>query len=145
MSTITSSSTAGASGRTAWVGIAAAVGGSALAYYGAYGDPHAKSSQESAVPFLIGLSCVVAGLAFTLVVPRMSRVGAPRIWPLGTGIVAVLLMPVAFWSGVPLVLGAAAVFGGQRARSKATVALGVLAVLGSLAMAILGNTVLSSS
>jgi hypothetical protein len=127
------------------VGIAAAVCGSALVYYGAYGDPHAKSNQESAVPFLIGVCCLVAALAFALLVPRMSRAGAARVWTIGTGVLAVVLTPIAFWSGVPLVLGTAAVFGGSRARSRATVVLGAVAVVGSLAMAVLGNTVLSSS
>ena len=145
MSTVTTSSATSASARSAWVGVAAAVCGSALVYYGAYGDPHAKSNQKSAVPFLIGVSCLVAALVFTLVVPRMSRVGAPRIWTIGTGVVAVVLTPVAFWSGVPLVLGTAAVFGGSRAGSRATVVLGAIAIVGSLAMTVLGNTILSGS
>ncbi len=145
MSAVTTSSATTATGRTAWVGIAAAVGGSALAYYSAYGDAHAQARQESAVPFLVGACVAVAVLAFTLLVPRMSRVGASRFWTIGTGIVALVLTPIAFWSGVPLVLGAAAVLGGSRARSKATVALGSIAVIASVAMAVLGNTVLSSS
>lgn len=144
MSTVTASTTS-TSARTAWVGIAAAAGGSALAFYGAYGDPHTKANQEAAVPFLAGVSCLVAALAFAVVVPRMARAGASRAWSIGTGVVALVLTPIAFWSGVPLVLGAAAVLGGSRARSKATVALGALAIIGSLAMTVLGNTVLSGS
>lgn len=145
MSAVTTSPSTRASSRTTWVGIAAAVCGSALAYYSAYGDPHARAQQESAVPILIGFTVVVAGLTFALVVPRMAREGASRVWTIGTGIVALVLTPVAFWSGVPLVLGAAALFGGRRAGSTSTVVLGSLAIVGSLAMAVLGNTVLSTS
>jgi len=145
MSTLSTSPSTSATTRTAWVGVAAAVCGSALTYYGAYGDPHAKSSQESAVPFLVGVSCLVAALAFGFVVPRMSRDGASRAWGIGTGVGALVLTPVAFWSGVPLVLGAAAVLGGSRARSRATVVLGAVAVVASIAMTVLGNTILSSS
>lgn len=144
MSAVTTSPVTKPSARTAWVGIAAAACGSALAYYGAYGDPHAKAQQESAVPFLVALTVVVATLAFTLV-PRMSRAGAARGWTMGTGIVALVLTPVAFWSGVPLVLGAAGVLGGRRAGSRTTVVLGALAIVASIAMAVLGNTVLSNS
>src|ERR1700754_1940341 len=98
MSALTTSSATNAPARTAWVGIAAAVAASALAYYSAYGDSNAKSNQEAAVPFLIGASCLVAALIFALVVPRMSREGASRVLTIGTGIVAVVLTPVAFWS-----------------------------------------------
>lgn len=134
-----------ASARTAWTGIAAAVAGAALATYGAYGDPHPKSNQEHAVPFLAGACVVVAALAFGLLVSRLSRPGASPAWRIGTGVVAVVLTPIVFWSGVPLVLGAAAALGGRRARSTAAVALGVIAIVASVLMAVLGNTVLSSS
>lgn len=145
MSAVTTSSAPSAPGHTAWVGVAAAVGGSALAAYSAYGDPHTKSNQESAVPFLVGLSLLVAVLTFALVVPRMARVGASRFWTMGTAVLALALTPVAFWSGVPLVLGVASGLGGRRASSRATVVLGAVSIVGSVAMAVLGNTVLSSS
>ena len=144
MSAATSPATTTSTGRTVWVGVAAAVCGSALAYYGAYGDPHPKANQEAAVPFLVGVSCVAAALAFALVVPRIRRSGSSRAWGIATGVLAVVLTPVAFWSGVPLVLGAAAVYGG-RGRSPATVVLGAVAIAVSLAMTVLGNTVLQSS
>jgi hypothetical protein len=97
----------------------AGITAAALATYGAYGDPHAKSSQESAVPSLAGASCVVAALAFGLLVPRVTRPAVSRAGGIGTGIGAVVLTPIAFWSDVPLVLDAAAVVGGRRGRAGA--------------------------
>ena len=62
-----------------------------------------------------------------------------------TGAVAAVLTPIVFWSGVPLVIGVAAVIAGRRTSSKAAVVLGAIAVALSVVMAVLGNTVMSSS
>jgi len=142
------------------LGAATIVGAAALAIYGAYGDPHAKSNQISGVPFLIVIAAVVAVLVFGVLVPRALRAvhaGTPAAsrWAAGHGVVAALAIPV-FWSGIPLVLGTAAILLGLEGRRSAvrgtsvrsfTVAfvLGLIAVAGSVAAVILGNTVLSGS
>lgn len=133
--------------------MAAAAG---LAVYAAYGDPHPKTSQEDGVPFLIALSAVVGAAVFGLLVPRALRAvgaaspGAPR-WALGHGIAAVVLL-TAFWSGLPLVVGPAAVILGMEGRRppargarrggaySASLMLGVVAVVASIAITVVGNT-----
>lgn len=133
-------------------GIAAAVVGVALVIYGAYGDPHTKSSQTSAVPFLSVVVVVAAALVFGLVVPRGLRAERASRWALVPGIVSIVLFPLGFWSGVPLVLGGAAALLGSQPKdrsgdrvSTAAVVLGGIVVLGSLVVTILGNTIWSSS
>lgn len=127
----------------------------AIAWYGAYGDPRHLASQEQAVPFIIAVATVVAVLVFGLLVPAgLKAVAAGSSgWTgggLALGIVAVLAVPVSFWSGLPLILGVAAgLLGGaarrtgRRGTGTATVVLGVLAVVAGLALTILGNTLLS--
>ena len=73
---------------------------------------------------------------------------------LAMGIVGVVLVPIASWSGLPVVIGTAAALlgiGGRdaasgRGRALATwsVALGAVAAIGSVVFAILGNTLLAS-
>lgn len=115
-----------------------------LVAYSAYGDPHTASEQKNAVPFLAIVSIVVAALVFPLLLPRLSR-EASRRWSVVTGAIAVAASLVAFWAGVPLVLGVVAAIAGRRNRSTAAVVLGVAAVGISIAMAIVGNTILSTS
>jgi len=131
--------------RSTAVAIGTTVAAAALVAYSAYGDPHPEGNQESAVPFLIVVSCVVAGAAFGWALPRMTRGSRASRWALATGIVAVVLTPVAFWSGVPLVLGAVATVGGRRGGSRAALVLGVVAAVGSVLMAVVGNTILTKS
>jgi hypothetical protein len=138
----------------ALMGTAAAVVAAAIAVYGAYGDPHPKSSQESGVPFLVIVDLAVAALLFGLVVPRALRSGSVR-WGLVPSILA-LVGVLAFWSGVPFVVGAAgaliAAQGRQRARDNgaragghtAALVLGAVAMAAGVAFTVLGNTVLAS-
>jgi hypothetical protein len=135
-------------------GLASAVVAVGLVVYSAYGDSHPKHQQTSAVPFLSAVAVVGALLAFGLLVPRGLRAAgrgadsAPR-WALVPGIVALVLFPLAFWTGLPLVLGSAAALVGSRPRpdgtrvSTAAVVVGGIAVFGGLLMSIVGNTVLS--
>ena len=141
------------------IGVAVAIAASGLTVYAAYGDSHAGSSQRSAVPVLVGIVLVVAAAVFGLLVPRLLnaiRNVSPRAARGATvcGVAAFVSM-VAFWSGVPLVLGAAAALLGADGRRAvrasgmasrpytATLILGVIAVVGSVAMTVLGNTVLA--
>jgi hypothetical protein len=141
------------------IGVAVAIAASGLAGYAAYGDPHANSSQRSAVPVLVGIAIVVSAAFFGLLVPRLVnaiRAASPRAARGATVCgVAALVSTVAFWSGVPLVLGVAAALlgadgrqvaraGGMASRPyTAALILGVIAVVGSVAITVLGNTVLA--
>lgn len=132
------------------IGAIAAAAAAALAYYGAYGDPHPKANQESGVPSLVVIGIVAAAVVFGYLVPRslrsIKRTG--RIY----GITALVLTPFVFWSGVPVILGAAGVFvgradagrGADPARDKqrtAAVVTGALAIALTIAATVLGNTV----
>jgi len=127
--------------------------GVAVAVYGAYGDPHPKSSQEHAVPFICGVLAVIAVAVFGALVPAglrgiASRPGRWSGWALTTGIVALLATPVSFWSGLPVLLGtAAAVLGvagrrtgtGGRGLPTAALTVGAFAAVASVVIAVLGN------
>lgn len=144
MSTIATQPVADRPTRTVLAGVLTAAAAVVLAVYSAYGDPHAQAQQKNAVPFLAGLSLAAAALAFPLLLPRLSRESSRR-WSTLTGVIAVIASVVGFWTGVPLVLGVVAAIAGRRNRSTASVALGIVAVGISLLMAVMGNTVLSSS
>jgi hypothetical protein len=132
-------------GRSTLTAIGTCVASAALITFAAYGDPHPENGQEAAVPFLIALSCVTVAIAFGLLVPRMVASVSGRRWALGVGVVAAIATPVVFWSGAPLALGVAAAFGGRTAGSRAAGVLGVIAVAASVAMTVLGNTILTRS
>ena len=118
-----------------------------------------RANQESGVPFLVAIDVVAAALVFGLLVPRLLRAivdGSPRA-ARGAVLcgVAALVSMVAFWSGAPLVLGGAAALLGTKGRRQAggrgmgsraytaTLILGVIALVGSVAITVLGNTVLA--
>ncbi|HUZ28670.1 MAG TPA: hypothetical protein VMU90_05480 [Solirubrobacteraceae bacterium] len=146
---------------TAWVALAAIAAAAGLAAYAAYGDPHPKANQQAGVPFLIVVSVVVGVAVFAGLVPKGLRAiraaapSAPR-WAVGFGAVAVVSC-AAFWSGVPIVIGAAAALlgieGRRGAATGATTArpynvatvLAVVTIVASTAFVVLGNTVLSHS
>lgn len=138
----------------ALAGAATAVVAAGIAIYGAYGDPHPKPNQESGVPFLVVVDVVLAALVFGLLVPLALRGGSARLG-LVTSIVSVVAL-AAFWSGAPIVLGAAGALigaqGRQRARENGTrtgahtaaLVLGAAAVAVTVVVTVLGNTVLTS-
>ena len=108
-------------------GLAALVLACALTVLGAYGDPHPKASQEQAVPFICGVLVVVAAGVFGLLVPAGLRRAAasPGAWSggaLALGVAALVAVPVAFWRGLPLLLGPAGVLLGGAGRQAATAA-----------------------
>jgi hypothetical protein len=99
----------------------------------------ADSAREALSMVAFGL--VVVGLLYPLVVVRGLRAADASGRALALGILAVLLIVPAFWSGLPMILGAAAAllgYAGRRAETgsgKATAAfvLGVLGMVGYVA------------
>jgi hypothetical protein len=139
--------------RTARMGAGAAVLAMALVVYGAYGDAHASDSQKSAVPVLLGLVVVAAGIVYGLLAPSALRAvdsgaAAARRWAVGLAVASVLSLAV-FWSGLPLVVGGAAALVGREGRSRAAGSrafgaatwLGAGAAAVAVAVTIIGNTV----
>lgn len=116
------------------LGIAAFVIAGGLSLQGA------DSVQEAIVEVVLQLA--VAAVLFAVVVPRGLRHESAGGRGLAMGIVALLLVVPAFWSGLPLLLGtAAAVLGyaGKRASARAGLAtaslvIGLLAVVAYLAI-----------
>jgi hypothetical protein len=92
--------------------------------------------------FEVGLDLVAAILLFGLVVPRGLRHGAAGGRGIVMAAIALLLVVPAFWLGLPLQLGAAAVilgWAGKRGaegsgKSTAALVLGALAVVAYLAI-----------
>lgn len=142
-------------------GLAVLVAMAAIVWYGAYGDPHPKASQEQAVPGLIALMAVITAVVFLAVVAPGLRSAAAHIgrWGgigLALGILGLLAVPFAAWSGLPLTLGTAAALLGSTIRTAAnasgrptrlatsTLVVGVAAIVLSVVMVVVGNTVMSS-
>jgi hypothetical protein len=138
-------------------GILALAVACAVAAFGAYGDPHPKANQEHAVPYICAVAAVLAIGIFGFLVPAglrgvANRAGLWSGWALVLGIVGLVIIPVTFWSGVPLLLGTAAVLLGSagrqamaagRGRGVASWALGLgaFAIVACLVMAIVGTVV----
>jgi len=134
----------------------AILGAAATAIYGAYGDPSAKASQEHAVPFIVAADAVMALLIFGLLV-GWARRSATRSAGVGLALAAVGLVaiPIAFWSGMVIVVATAGIALGLSARRVAAsagrsaglattaVSIGVAALVVSTALVVLGNTVLA--
>ncbi len=125
-------------------------------FYGAYGDPHPQSSQEHGVPVVIGIGVVLAGLIFGLLVPWAGRtVSRAAGFGLALSLVGLVTIPVIFWSGFGVIVaGAGALLGLQARRTAAragrasglgttAAVLGVIAMVASTALLVLGNTVLA--
>ena len=86
---------------------------------------------------MVALVVVVTGLVFGYALPRSLPRGGSGRWALGYAVVAALLVVPAFWSGVPFVLGVAAVIEGNAGRTArsgagASIAAVVLGALTSL-------------
>jgi len=147
-------------GRSLKWGVAAAVA-AVVDVYGVYGGPVVQPDQKAGLPFDIAVAAVAAGVVFGAVVPRVLRgsrdADRRRARPgLVFSVLGVVLVPVAFWSGIPLILEAGGCLVGSATRVEArrigtasrastvAAAFGVLAVFASLIMVVLGNTVFSS-
>jgi hypothetical protein len=134
-------------------GIGALAVGVCVAIYGAYGDPNPKASQEQAVPFICAVLAVVAIGLFGFLLPAglrgvSTRTGRWSGWALVMGILGLVAVPVSFWSGLPFLLGTTAMVLGSaarraatngRGRSTAAFVIGIIVMVASLVMAILGN------
>ena len=144
--------------RTASVALAVLVVAAVSAWWGAYGGSHPSAEQEAAVPFLIGVDVIAAVVVFGAVVPWAGRPGKEQRlarFGLGLGIIGLLLVPVVFWSGVPLIIAAGGIVLGDRGRragrdagrgtgmSTAAVVIAVITLIAAVAMLVLGNTVLT--
>jgi peptidoglycan/LPS O-acetylase OafA/YrhL len=132
-------------------GLVALVAMAAMVWYGAYGDPHPKSDQEAAVPALIGVMAVVIVALFLGLVAAGLRGAAanPGRWSaigLSLSTLGLLAVPFASWAGAPLAFGIAGALLGAATSVKvgaAARAIGVVAVILSVVMLVVGNTVLS--
>lgn len=70
--------------------------------------------------FELGIQIVAAGVIFGLVVPRGLRHESPGRRALVMGVLGALLVAPAFWLGLPIQLGAAAVLLGYAGRRDST-------------------------
>lgn len=113
------------------IAIAAALTGLAFANFST-----TEGQNGSASDFLMmaPIAVVLAAVLFLLVLPRTRPQGPARIW---LGVLSLLAFP-AFWSGLPMVLGVAAVTAARRAGSVAWGVVGGLAVVASLVVCVIG-------
>jgi hypothetical protein len=141
--------------RSNWtIGAFALLSACALDIYAAYGDPDPKSDQEAAVPFLVVTAALATLAVFGWLVPKTHQaIGQRRPtagrWIFGTSFTALLLVPIAFWSGLPIILGAAGAYLAYGARDnerattpmKAALPLGVTAIAATIALTVVANLV----
>lgn len=98
-----------------------AIGALAFANFGDNGD----NGGAGAYAVAVGLSAIVAAVLFARVLPAAAN-PARAGWILAA---LALATCVVFWTGLPFVLGMAAVYSGVRAGRNAPAALGALAVV----------------
>ncbi len=118
--------------------IPAAIASTAIAVTLSYLGAH--DNRERLVE--LGLQIVAAGVLFGVVVPRGLRQESAGGRALVLGALALLIVVPAFWSGLPIQLGAAACllgYAGKRAdtgsgKAIASLVLGLLAVVAYLAI-----------
>lgn len=141
----------GGRARSARVGGVVTILALAVIAYGTYGDSTASDSQQkSGVPLMI-MAVVAAVLVFGLLAPMAIRAveaggEAGRRWAVGLSVVSVVSL-VAFWSGLPLLVGGAAALVGKTGREHAATSkafswawgLGLFAAVATIAVTILGN------
>jgi ABC-type spermidine/putrescine transport system permease subunit II len=104
---------------------------------------NADSASEAAVEVVV--QAAVAAVVFGLVVPRALRHEGAGGRGLVMGVLALLLVMPAFWSGLPLLLGSGAALVGQAGRHAergsgkaiASLVVGLLAVVGYVAVYVL--------
>lgn len=92
--------------------------------YGVYGDAQPKADQKAGLPFVLIVAVIAAVVVFGVVVPRALRsMRATSATPGAAGLVlsilGLVLAPVAFWSGIPVVLGAGGSLLGSQGRRSA--------------------------
>ena len=80
--------------------------------------PPVKPDQLRALPIVVVVLLVIAAIVFFLIVPRGERSNRPAVPGLTCSIIGLLLAFPAFWSGLPIVLGAAGFVLGQAGRGS---------------------------
>ena len=96
--------------------------------------PPVYPDQLRALPIVVLVLLLVAAALFYFVVPRAARSNRPAVAGLVCSTLGVLLV-VAFWSGLPIVLGAAGILLGRMERTTgrgltlAAVIIGVAAIV----------------
>lgn len=95
-----------------------------------------EGQNGSASDFLMmaPFALVLVAVLFLYALPRTRPDGPARVW---FGVLSLLAFP-AFWSGLPIVLGVAAITAARRAASVAWAVLGGLAVAASLTVCVIG-------
>ncbi len=138
------------------IGIASAIGAAALAAYATLGGAEPNPDQVRTLPYVIGFTLVMAGIMFGLVVPwaerrpQALRTNRPAKAGLVTSFLGLLTI-VAFWSGLPVILGGAGVAlgmagqeraaeAGRRRLALAAIIVGALAVLLGVGITIWDST-----
>ncbi len=138
------------------IGIASAIGAAALAAYATLGGAEPNPDQVRTLPYVIGFTLVMAGIVFGLVVPwaerrsQALRTNRPAKAGLVSSVLGLLTI-VAFWSGLPVILGGAGVALGMAGQERAAEAgrrrLATAAIIvGALAMLLaVGTTFMDSA
>lgn len=113
-------------------GLAVLIAIGALAFANFSGD----GENGGAVPYAIGVGAcaTVAAVLFARVLPGAAN-PARASWILAA---LALVTCVVFWTGLPIVLGMAAVYSGLRADRAAPAALGALAIVLGVAGCVIG-------
>lgn len=94
-----------------------------------------ENGGASDFAFMLLVSIGLAAALFGYVLPRVRPEGPAKFWLAGLAVLSAL---PAFWTGVPMVLGVAAVAAGRRAGSTLVMALGGLAALVAVVSCIVG-------
>lgn len=94
-----------------------------------------EGSNGGVGPYVVsvGVSAILAAILFGRVLPNAE--GARAAWVLAG---LALATCVVFWSGLPFVLGTAAIYSGSRAGAKIPVVLGGLAVVAAFVACAIG-------
>ena len=115
----------------AGLALAATAGGLAFANFGGAETENGGPAEYAAG---VAVCALVAALLFARTLPRAAA-PAKAAWWLAGG--AVLTLAI-FWSGLPIVLGVAAMHAGARGGAPAPAALGALAAVAALVACVAG-------
>ncbi len=110
--------------REAAIGVVSTLAAVALAVYAVLGGPNVQQHQVDTLPYVIGFVVAIAAIVFGLVVPWAKRRGQGNR-PATAGLVSSVfgfLTVVAFWSGLPLILGGAGIALGLEGQDRSAAA-----------------------
>ncbi len=101
------------------VGIFSTVGAVLVAVFSVVGSPE-QAEQIRSLPIVLVLLLAVAAAVFLFMVPRAIRSSqSPALLAFALSALGLLLVFPAYWSGLPVVLGAGGTVLGQVARERA--------------------------